>query len=85
MLACVILTFFIGIIGPVGFYQLRKINQFQAQFSSRNDKKKLLILIIPVTTFCLGTWQVFRLQWKLGLIEDLEQKTKKPAVDIPFE
>lgn len=70
---------------PAGLHQLRKVNQFQVHFSSRNDKKKLLILIIPVTTFCLGTWQIFRLRWKIGLIEELEQKTRKPAVDIPLE
>ena len=47
--------------------------------------KKLWLLIIPVTTFCLGTWQIFRLQWKVGLIEELERKTMRPAVDIPTE
>ena len=43
------------------------------------------MLVIPVTTFGLGTWQVFRLQWKLGLIDELERKTKKNPVTIPTE
>ena len=43
------------------------------------------MLVIPVTTFCLGTWQVFRLQWKVGLIEELERKTKEDPVTIPTE
>ena len=43
------------------------------------------MLVIPVTTFGLGTWQVFRLQWKLGLIDELERKTKENPVTIPTE
>lgn len=43
------------------------------------------MLVIPVTTFGLGTWQVFRLQWKLGLIDELERKTKENPVAIPTE
>ena len=49
------------------------------------DRGKLWMLVIPVTTFCLGTWQVFRLQWKAGLIEELERKTKEDPVTIPTE
>ena len=49
------------------------------------DRGKLWMLVIPVTTFCLGTWQVFRLQWKVGLIEELERKTKEDPVTIPTE
>ena len=47
------------------------------------ERRKLWMLVIPVTTFGLGTWQIFRLQWKLGLIEELERKTKKDPIDIP--
>nr|XP_006817723.1 PREDICTED: surfeit locus protein 1-like isoform X2 [Saccoglossus kowalevskii] len=39
------------------------------------------LLIIPVTTFCLGTWQVKRKKWKLGLIKDLEERTTAPPID----
>ena len=49
------------------------------------DRRQLWLLIIPVTTFCLGTWQIFRLQWKLGLIEELEKKTKQLPVPITKE
>ena len=51
--------------------------------NEQKQKRKLWLLIIPVTTFCLGTWQVFRLQWKLGLIDELERRTMKPAINIP--
>ncbi len=51
----------------------------------RRDPWKLAMLIIPITTFGLGTWQVFRLQWKINLISELERKTKLPPVMIPTE
>lgn len=47
------------------------------------DKRKLWLLIIPVTTFFLGTWQIFRLQWKLGLLDELEKKTMASPIDMP--
>ena len=43
------------------------------------------MLVIPVTTFGLGTWQVFRLQWKLGLIDELERKTTEDPITMPNE
>ena len=51
--------------------------------SEPKDKRKLWLLIIPVTTFFLGTWQIFRLQWKLGLIDELEKKTMASPIDMP--
>ena len=47
--------------------------------------KKLFLLIIPVSTFGLGTWQVFRLRWKRRLIADLEKRTMEKPVAIPIE
>ncbi|KAI8821111.1 SURF1 family-domain-containing protein [Fimicolochytrium jonesii] len=38
---------------------------------------------VPVTTFCLGCWQVQRLQWKLDLMKRAEDKLHLPAVDLP--
>ncbi|PAV70105.1 hypothetical protein WR25_09677 [Diploscapter pachys] len=43
------------------------------------------MLIIPVVTFCLGCWQVGRLQWKLALIDSMRQRLNAPAIDIPEE
>lgn len=42
----------------------------------------MLLLAVPITTFGLGTWQIFRLQWKLGLIKDLEKRTSAAAVPL---
>ena len=41
--------------------------------------------IMPVTAFCLGTWQVQRRKWKLALIEELQTKTIAPPVPLPDE
>ncbi|KAI9091857.1 SURF1 family-domain-containing protein [Phlyctochytrium arcticum] len=38
--------------------------------------------LVPVTTFGLGCWQVYRLQWKLDLIEKFEWRLKLPPVDL---
>ncbi|XP_316569.4 SURF1-like protein [Anopheles gambiae] len=41
------------------------------------------LLIIPATTFGLGCWQVYRKQWKEGLIDELERKIHMSPVPIP--
>ncbi len=51
--------------------------------ATSRERRQLWLLAIPVTTFCLGTWQVFRLQWKVRLIDDLERRTRKAPIDIP--
>ncbi|XP_065829504.1 surfeit locus protein 1-like [Oscarella lobularis] len=50
--------------------------------SGRTEKKHLWLLAIPVTTFGLGTWQIFRLRWKLDLKMDLEKRTTAPPVPL---
>lgn len=41
------------------------------------------LLSVPLTTFCLGTWQVKRRDWKLNLIEEVKTKNKSPPVELP--
>lgn len=41
--------------------------------------------MIPVTSFGLGCWQVYRLQWKLGLIDMMKAKTNATPELIPTE
>ncbi|KAI4501310.1 hypothetical protein M0802_003683 [Mischocyttarus mexicanus] len=53
----------------------------------RNAKKpkspyRHFLLIVPITTFLLGTWQLQRLQWKLKIIKDLETQINKDPVDL---
>lgn len=44
---------------------------------------KFWLYVIPVTAFCLGTWQVYRLRWKRRLIAELKRRTTLPSIDLP--
>ncbi|XP_054714891.1 surfeit locus protein 1-like [Uloborus diversus] len=41
------------------------------------------LLAVPITTFCLGTWQVKRRAWKLNLIDEVKKKNQEPPVEFP--
>ncbi|KAB0801245.1 hypothetical protein PPYR_05599 [Photinus pyralis] len=41
------------------------------------------LLVIPSSTFALGTWQVQRKRWKESLIAELEKRTNATAVELP--
>jgi surfeit locus 1 family protein len=43
----------------------------------------LLIGFIPFFTFALGTWQLQRLQWKIALIDELEEKLQLQPLSLP--
>ena len=53
--------------------------------SSGKMGNKVWLLILPFASFCLGTWQIFRLRWKVGLVENLEKRTTQPPIAIPAE
>lgn len=44
-----------------------------------------LFKVMPVTSFGLGCWQVYRLQWKLELLDMLQAKANSAPVEIPHE
>lgn len=46
---------------------------------------KWFLLLIPVTTFGLGTWQMKRRQWKLKLIDDLRRLTTAEPIPLPID
>jgi len=48
--------------------------------SAGEGKSYAWLLVFPVATFGLGTWQVRRLEWKKRLIRDLEERTKSTPV-----
>ncbi|CAB4041072.1 surfeit locus 1-like, partial [Paramuricea clavata] len=58
------------------------------QFATKNGSASskghvpLLLAAMPVISFGLGTWQVYRLQWKKSLIQQLEDKTMKEPLEI---
>ncbi|KAG8226172.1 hypothetical protein J437_LFUL012347 [Ladona fulva] len=60
-----------------------------SQFQSFHEKQKHIgpmgwfLLLIPISTFLLGSWQVKRRRWKLELIEELKRKTTSLPVDLP--
>ncbi|TPX59027.1 hypothetical protein SpCBS45565_g07844 [Spizellomyces sp. 'palustris'] len=38
---------------------------------------------VPLTTFCLGTWQLYRLDWKLDLIRKWEERMGRGGIPLP--
>ncbi|XP_061912774.1 surfeit locus protein 1 isoform X2 [Entelurus aequoreus] len=46
---------------------------------------KWFLLLIPVSTFGLGTWQVKRRKWKLQLIDDLNKLTSAEPIPLPVD
>ncbi|KAJ7751283.1 mitochondrial protein required for respiration [Mycena maculata] len=43
----------------------------------------LLLGFVPIFTFALGTWQLQRLQWKVALIDELEEKLQLQPLSLP--
>lgn len=43
----------------------------------------ILVGLVPVFTFALGTWQVQRLKWKVNLIDELQEKLEREPMPLP--
>ncbi|KAI6247639.1 Cytochrome oxidase assembly protein shy1 [Erysiphe necator] len=43
----------------------------------------IILALIPVTAFALGTWQVQRLKWKTNLIAKFEDRLVRPPLPLP--
>ncbi|KAL8979009.1 MAG: hypothetical protein Q9177_006249, partial [Variospora cf. flavescens] len=43
----------------------------------------IVLALIPITAFALGTWQVFRLGWKTELIARFEDRLSRPPLPLP--
>jgi len=43
----------------------------------------VLLGIMPIFTFALGTWQLKRLKWKINLIDELEEKLHSQPLQLP--
>jgi len=56
-------------------YKLRKESYFTPTM--------MLIGVMPVFTFALGTWQLKRLKWKINLIDELEEKLQLQPLSLP--
>ncbi|KAE8582497.1 hypothetical protein XENTR_v10020138 [Xenopus tropicalis] len=53
--------------------------------SSEDTVLKWLLLLIPVATFSLGTWQVQRRSWKLKLIQEMEARVSGKPIPLPTD
>ncbi|XP_018417568.1 PREDICTED: surfeit locus protein 1 [Nanorana parkeri] len=51
--------------------------------SSEDQFLKWFLLLIPVATFSLGTWQVQRRKWKLKLLEQLQAQVNATPITLP--
>ncbi|XP_061460340.1 surfeit locus protein 1 isoform X2 [Rhineura floridana] len=56
-----------------------------ASQSGEDTALKWGLLLIPVATFCLGTWQIQRRKWKLKLIADLEARVATEPMPLPVD
>ncbi|PGH26710.1 hypothetical protein AJ80_01656 [Polytolypa hystricis UAMH7299] len=43
----------------------------------------IILALIPITAFALGTWQVQRLDWKAKLLAKFEDRLVKPPLPLP--
>jgi surfeit locus 1 family protein len=43
----------------------------------------LLVGFVPVLCFGLGLWQIQRLQWKVDLIDELQEKLEREPLVLP--
>ncbi|CAD5123282.1 DgyrCDS11641 [Dimorphilus gyrociliatus] len=53
--------------------------------SSHSEGGNYALLVVPLAAAALGTWQVQRRKWKLGLIEDLQKRTTAEPVELPVD
>lgn len=42
-----------------------------------------VLMVVPIFTFWLGNWQLRRLQWKLNLIDELDEKLRTEPLRLP--
>ncbi|KAL8695674.1 MAG: hypothetical protein Q9224_003242, partial [Gallowayella concinna] len=50
---------------------------------NRHGPGLIILALIPITAFALGTWQVFRLGWKSEMIAKFEDRLIKPPLPLP--
>jgi surfeit locus 1 family protein len=56
---------------------------YTARKNSWYNPTILVLGFIPVFTFALGTWQMQRLQWKIALIDELQEKLQRDPIFLP--
>ncbi|KAI0697562.1 SURF1-domain-containing protein [Cytidiella melzeri] len=56
---------------------------YRAKKDSLLSPTMILLGIVPIFTFALGTWQVERLKWKINLIDELHEKLSREPIPLP--
>ncbi|KAI0347753.1 mitochondrial protein required for respiration [Trametopsis cervina] len=56
---------------------------YKAKKDSLLSPTMILLGIVPIFTFALGTWQVERLKWKINLIDELQEKLSREPMPLP--
>ena len=57
--------------------------QLKAKKDSLLSPFMIIVGIVPIFTFALGTWQVQRLKWKVNLIDELQEKLEREPMLLP--
>ncbi|XP_043472386.1 surfeit locus protein 1 [Leptopilina heterotoma] len=70
--------------------RVSSISKIQSQKSktyeeSQNNFLGYSLLIIPALTFYLGTWQIKRRKWKLGLLDEIKNKFNLEPRELPTD
>ncbi|XP_053735990.1 surfeit locus protein 1 isoform X1 [Synchiropus splendidus] len=71
--------------GPGRLVKCGQFSSAAAKAESGDTFLKWFLLLIPATTFGLGTWQVKRRQWKLELINELTKLTTAEPIPLPLD
>jgi len=71
-------------------YVSTNISKPKLKFGTNDKESKVgvseyFLLILPLSAFGLGVWQVKRLFWKADVLKDLEERTTAPPVPLPFD
>jgi len=71
-------------------YVSTNISKPKLKFGTNDKESKVgvseyFLLILPLSAFGLGVWQVKRRSWKLEVLKDLEDRTTAPPVPLPFD
>ncbi|KAI7813343.1 putative protein similar to vertebrate surfeit 1 SURF1, partial [Triplophysa rosa] len=71
--------------GKLAWFSRQSSSTAAAQAEKDDTFLKWFLLLIPATTFCLGTWQLKRRKWKLELIHELKSLTTSEPIALPSD
>lgn len=69
---------------PKDFTSLADVPPRLVRSGRRHGPGLIILALIPITAFALGTWQVYRLEWKTDLIARFEDRLIRPPLPLPL-